>query len=81
MVGAVRIELTTSCTRNTRATRLRYAPNRIASLPAIAPECNVDFHHCGWSSHWTGMRGCLDRFNRLGSEKSSEFRVYAVPLL
>jgi len=50
-------------------------------LPAIAPECNVDFHHCGWSSHWTGMRGCLDRFNRLGSEKSSEFRVYAVPLL
>src|SRR5438045_9587362 len=28
MVGAVRFELTTSCTRNTRATRLRYAPNQ-----------------------------------------------------
>ena len=27
MVGAVRFELTTSCTRNKRATRLRYAPN------------------------------------------------------
>ncbi len=26
MVGAVRFELTTSCTRNKRATRLRYAP-------------------------------------------------------
>ena len=28
MVGAVRFELTTSCTRNRRATRLRYAPNQ-----------------------------------------------------
>jgi hypothetical protein len=28
MVGAVRFELTTSCTRNKRATGLRYAPNR-----------------------------------------------------
>jgi hypothetical protein len=28
MVGAVRFELTTSCTRNKRATRLRYAPTR-----------------------------------------------------
>ena len=28
MVGAVRFELTTSCTRNKRATRLRYAPNQ-----------------------------------------------------
>src|SRR3954467_3588538 len=26
VVGAVRFELTTSCTRNKRATRLRYAP-------------------------------------------------------
>jgi hypothetical protein len=29
MVGAVRFELTTSCTRNKRATGLRYAPNRL----------------------------------------------------
>jgi hypothetical protein len=29
MVGAVRFELTTSCTRNKRATRLRYAPTLI----------------------------------------------------
>ena len=28
MVGAVRFELTTSCTRNKRATGLRYAPTR-----------------------------------------------------
>lgn len=28
LVGAVRFELTTSCTRNKRATRLRYAPNQ-----------------------------------------------------
>jgi hypothetical protein len=28
LVGAVRFELTTSCTRNKRATRLRYAPTR-----------------------------------------------------
>ena len=28
MVGAVRFELTTSCTRNKRATRLRYAPTQ-----------------------------------------------------
>jgi hypothetical protein len=27
VVGAVRFELTTSCTRNKRATRLRYAPS------------------------------------------------------
>src|SRR3954462_15476827 len=38
LVGAVRFELTTSCTRNTRATRLRYAPNSrprtcLATLP------------------------------------------------
>jgi|GEM_PF-4539373 hypothetical protein len=31
MVGAVRFELTTSCTRNKRATRLRYAPNQTRS--------------------------------------------------
>ena len=29
MVGAVRFELTTSCTRNKRATRLRYAPTLV----------------------------------------------------
>src|SRR5437660_6644586 len=32
MVGAVRFELTTSCTRNKRATRLRYAPNQGGKL-------------------------------------------------
>ena len=32
MVGAVRFELTTSCTRNKRATRLRYAPNHQMSV-------------------------------------------------
>src|SRR5271170_46770 len=42
MVGAVRFELTTSCTRNKRATRLRYAPTQSANLPAILPKCNVE---------------------------------------
>src|SRR5205809_7022819 len=51
MVGAVRFELTTSCTRNKRATRLRYAPTQedkkcrvrrgFASLPFVTfqPAC------------------------------------------
>ena len=34
MVGAVRFELTTSCTPSKRATRLRYAPNHFAGCPA-----------------------------------------------
>ena len=32
MVGAVRFELTTSCTRNKRATKLRYAPTQNDTL-------------------------------------------------
>ena len=32
MVGAVRFELTTSCTRNKRATRLRYAPTQSTKI-------------------------------------------------
>jgi hypothetical protein len=40
MVGAVRFELTTSCTRNKRATRLRYAPNRLEKLPIARHKCN-----------------------------------------
>ena len=40
MVGAVRFELTTSCTRNKRATRLRYAPNRVENLPVACHKCN-----------------------------------------
>ena len=50
MVGAVRFELTTSCTRNKRATRLRYAPNqRGEKLPASAGKCNRHFRfpRCG----------------------------------
>ena len=44
MVGAVRFELTTSCTRNKRATRLRYAPNQgLSKLPAAASESNDEF--------------------------------------
>ena len=35
MVGAVRFELTTSCTRNKRATRLRYAPTQIIEENAL----------------------------------------------
>ncbi len=42
MVGAVRFELTTSCTRNKRATKLRYAPNhRRIQLPTVPAKCNV----------------------------------------
>ena len=42
MVGAVRFELTTSCTRNKRATRLRYAPNRAVKVPRPETKCNHD---------------------------------------
>ncbi len=44
MVGAVRFELTTSCTRNKRATRLRYAPTQgRRKVPGLHPNCNVEF--------------------------------------
>ena len=44
MVGAVRFELTTSCTRNKRATRLRYAPTQgQEKVPGVGPKCNVEF--------------------------------------
>ena len=50
MVGAVRFELTTSCTRNKRATRLRYAPTSERSrLPARAAKGNVEFEITGKS--------------------------------
>src|SRR5436190_17054624 len=44
MVGAVRFELTTSCTRNKRATRLRYAPNQgQEKVPRVHMNCNLEF--------------------------------------
>jgi uncharacterized protein len=46
MVGAVRFELTTSCTRNKRATRLRYAPTQGRSkVPGLEPKCNVEIQN------------------------------------
>src|SRR6185436_13289485 len=43
MVGAVRFELTTSCTRNKRATRLRYAPTQgQEKVPGAGPNCNQE---------------------------------------
>jgi hypothetical protein len=51
MVGAVRFELTTSCTRNKRATRLRYAPTReeeVADDPG-----NLQLIFAGHFSRWT----------------------------
>jgi hypothetical protein len=41
MVGAVRVELTTSCTRNKRATGLRYAPTQKHILPMKFPKSNA----------------------------------------
>jgi hypothetical protein len=44
MVGAVRFELTTSCTRNKRATRLRYAPTQGAeSCPLRWRKATMNF--------------------------------------
>ena len=44
VVGAVRFELTTSCTRNKRATRLRYAPTlKQRNLPVPTPKGNPVF--------------------------------------
>ena len=42
MVGAVRFELTTSCTRNKRATSLRYAPTTkgTMSMSCASPKAN-----------------------------------------
>ncbi len=46
MVGAVRIELTTSWTRTRRATRLRYAPNQKAGrkMGIHRFDCNAFLH-------------------------------------
>jgi hypothetical protein len=44
MVGAVRFELTTSCTRNKRATRLRYAPNQgLEKVHRLRWNCKLNF--------------------------------------
>jgi uncharacterized membrane protein YqgA involved in biofilm formation len=51
MVGAVRFELTTSCTRNKRATRLRYAPTQgQQKVPGVEAKCNFEFQY---SSNFT----------------------------
>src|SRR6266850_5976466 len=52
MVGAVRFELTTSCTRNKRATRLRYAPTKQGKVPVLGAFCNsiCQFVNC-FSQH------------------------------
>src|SRR5215470_7410479 len=59
MVGAVRFELTTSCTRNKRATRLRYAPTQgRKKVPGLEPNCNVEFQNsvkftlCSFLREW-----------------------------
>src|SRR5882724_7838044 len=45
LVGAVRFELTTSCTRNKRATRLRYAPTPgTKRVPGVAQKSNFEFN-------------------------------------
>jgi hypothetical protein len=47
LVGAVRFELTTSCTRNKRATRLRYAPiQQVENLYRRVPFGNRFFLQC-----------------------------------
>src|SRR5271170_6910796 len=53
MVGAVRFELTTSCTRNKRATRLRYAPtqNGTYTMYEEGRKGNVDFGANGDRKH------------------------------
>ena len=54
MVGAVRFELTTSCTRNKRATRLRYAPNQgQQKVPRVHMNCNLEFYHRGFKQKET----------------------------
>ena len=48
MVGAVRFELTTSCTRNTRATKLRYAPNQDGETASPQTELQRRFFSLDW---------------------------------
>src|SRR5262245_60095176 len=43
MVGAVRFELTTSCTRNKRASQATLRPDAAKKLPVVTPDCNHDF--------------------------------------
>lgn len=43
MVGAVRFELTTSCTRNTRASQATLRPEPAHNLPIAPPKCNEFF--------------------------------------
>ena len=60
MVGAVRFELTTSCTRNKRATRLRYAPTLgLISVPMACAFCNSKLPtHPRNSALWRPHRSC-----------------------
>ena len=45
MVGAVRFELTTSCTRNKRASQATLRPvPREQKVPVVAAKCNLEFH-------------------------------------
>ena len=67
MVGAVRFELTTSCTRNKRASHatLRPEPNRGEKMRNVAHDCNGFLRFVGGSSkgpmrreqHETGSGG------------------------
>ena len=52
MVGAVRFELTTSCTRNKRASHatLRPEPNRGQKMRNVARDCNGFLRFVGGSS-------------------------------
>ena len=43
MVGAVRFELTTSCTRNKRASQATLRPDAVKKLPVVNAVCNEDF--------------------------------------
>src|SRR5262245_32929620 len=43
MVGAVRFELTTSCTRNKRASQATLRPDAAKTLPVASVDCNEDF--------------------------------------
>ena len=43
MVGAVRFELTTSCTRNKRASQATLRPDAVKKLPVVNTDCNADF--------------------------------------
>ena len=43
VVGAVRFELTTSCTRNKRASQATLRPDAAKKLPVVEADCNDDF--------------------------------------